>query len=158
MEPWQTLVDAYDLEDRLLRELVSSVPRPLRETPPAGGLSCKMVLAHLAFWDDFTVRFFECKVNPGSCARPAPGDFEAEDRLAIEAMALMPFGEILARYLEATGALRDFLKTRWDRLTPQQRRNFWVPLQHRRDHRFALARALAEVGGEAAQHSMATGA
>lgn len=136
---WQMLVDALKDEDRLLRKRLANCPRHLREARgPDGALSFKETLGHIAYWDSFTVEFFTAKLDVGSCEPQAPVDFEGRSREALREMAGLPFGEILARYLEATGALVEFLKDNWERLSARERRDFWVPLKHRRHHRISL--------------------
>jgi hypothetical protein len=140
------LLEAIDKEDRLLRQRLTGCPAPLREmNGPEGSLSFKATLAHIAFWDDFTINFFTRKLDEGSCNLPAPVDFEERSAEALAAAAQLPFGEVLARYLEATGALTDFLRTNWDKLSDKQRNDFWVPLKHRRHHRIALFKALDQL-------------
>ncbi len=159
MEPWRTLVEAYELEDKLLRELVSAFPRELRSSPgPDGALSCHATLAHLAYWDGFTVDFFRSKLEPGSCPAQAPVDFEDRDRAALDQWSRLPFGEILARYLEASADLRDFLASFWDRLSDREKQEFRIPLRHHRDHRLALERSLAACEGRSRLDTMAHGA
>ncbi len=159
MEPWQTLVEAYELEDRLLRRLVSSFPRQSRNEPGfEGSLSCHATLAHLAYWDGFTVDFFRSKLDPGRFPAQPPVDFEDRDRAALDSWAQLPFGEILARYLEAAAGLRDFLAAFWDRLSPREKQEFWIPLRHHRDHRLALERSLAAIEGRNRLDTMAHGA
>ncbi len=135
-------------EDRLLRRCLTLLPRPARDTPgdsanlsSRGTLSFKETLGHIAFWDDFTVNFFQCKLDAGSMTMPPPVEFEERSRKALEQIRPLPFGEVLARYLESTGALIDFLTSRWDELTEQERHDFWVPLKHRRHHRISLYEA-----------------
>jgi hypothetical protein len=143
LNQWQMLVDALKDEDRLLRQRLANCPRELRETrSPDGALSFKETLGHIAYWDSFTVEFFTAKLDVGSCEPEAPVDFEGRSREALREMAGLPFGEILARYLEATGALVEFLKDNWERLSARERRDFWVPLKHRRHHRIALFGAM----------------
>lgn len=159
MEPWRTLVEAYAAEDRLLRELVASCPRELRDKAgDKGALSCKAVLAHLAYWDGFTVDFFRSKLDPTRFPAPPPLDFEDKDKKAQASWAALPFGEILARYLEASANLRDFLEEYWDRLSPKERHEFGVPLRHHQDHRLALELSLAPDLEATQLDSMAPGA
>ena len=137
------LIDAIKEEDRLLRRYVTALPRAARDAPGVeGALSCKEALGHIAFWDDFTVEFFQCKLDKTSCKRPAPTSFEERSREEMRRLGPLPFGEVLARYLESTGALIAFLVAHWDELTEREKHDFWVPLKHRRHHRISLAHAL----------------
>ncbi len=159
MKSWQTLVEAYETEDKILREVVTSCPRCMRGKPGADdALSCQAVLAHLAFWDGFTVDFFRRKLDPTSYPAKPPMNFEDRDREALESWAALPFGEVLARYLEAAVNLRDFLAEFWDRLSPREKHEFCIPLQHHRDHRMALELSLADIGADDQLDSMANGA
>jgi hypothetical protein len=143
-----TLVEAIKEEDQLLRRYLTSVPRAARETHGTAisgsewPLSFKETLGHIAYWDDFTVQFFQCKLDTTSCMLPPPVEFEERSREALRRVRPLPFGEVLARYLESTGALIDFLKAHWDELTERERHDFWVPLKHRRHHRISLAQSL----------------
>lgn len=138
-----TLIEALQEEDRLLRLLLGHFPPALRETAlDAEGMSFKDTLGHLAFWDDFTVHFFLSKLDPVSCAVPPPSDFEEASRRARETMGALPFGEVLARYLEATGAMLAFLKERWGQMSEKEQSDFWIPLKHRRQHRLGLEETL----------------
>ncbi len=142
---WGSLVDAINEEDRLLRARLATCPRPLREKRgPGGALSFKETLGHIAFWDSFTVDFFAARLDVGSCEPSPPVNFEERSRAALRAVADLPFGEVLARYLEATGALIDFIRKNWDQLSPREKHDFWVPLKHRRHHRIALFSELDE--------------
>ena len=145
---WQTLADAIKDEDRLLRRRLAACPRDLREIrSPDGALSFKETLGHIAFWDTFAVEFFSTKLDVGLCAPTPPVNFEERSREALGAVEDLPFGEVLARYLESTGALLDFLKENWEKLSGREKHDFWVPLKHRRHHRIALFRGLDLVGG-----------
>ena len=146
LDQLRTLVKAIVEEDRCLRQLMAAFPRSgldvrIRE----GSLSFKDTLGHLAFWDDFTSHFFQCKIDPLSCRVPPPADFEKSSREAMAAMSERPFGEVLVRYLEATGALLEFLENNWNDLSEKDRSNFWVPLKHRKQHRLALAEDLQRI-------------
>jgi len=147
LNQWETLIDAIKEEDRLLRQYLALVPRSERDARgPDGALSFKETLGHISFWDDFTVQFFQSKLDDASCALPPPVQFEERSREALRKMRELPFGEVLARYLESTGALVEFLKGHWGELTERERHDFWVPLKHRRHHRISLGQALG-VGG-----------
>ncbi len=150
LNQWNTLVEAIKEEDQLLRRYLTSLPRSAREDHgPDGTLSFKETLGHIAFWDDFTVQFFQCKLDTASCMLPPPVEFEKRSREALSRIRPLPFGEVLARYLESTGALIDFLMAHWNELTERERHDFWVPLKHRRHHRISLGQAmgLGEVDG-----------
>ncbi len=148
MNQYNKLVEAIKEEDQLLRRCLTSVPRAARETHGTANsgsekpLSFKETLGHIAYWDDFTVEFFQCKLDTASCMLPPPVEFEERSREAMRLIRPLPFGEVLARYLESTGALIDFLKAHWDELTERERHDFWVPLKHRRHHRISLAHSL----------------
>lgn len=140
---WQTLADALIDEDRRLRRRLASCPSGLREgRGPDGTLSFKETLGHIAFWDDFTVRFFTARLNPAQLLPVAPHDFDILSRQAIQDADRRPFGEVLAGYLEATAALVAFLSRSWDQLSAREQEDFWVPLKHRRHHRLALEQAM----------------
>ncbi len=143
MSQWNGLIEAIKEEDRLLRQFLTLVPKPDRDAPSAEGeLSFKETLGHIAFWDDFTVQFFQSKLDKASCQLPPPMSFEERSREAMRRIRPLPFGEVLARYLESTGALIAFLTEHWDDLTERERHDFWVPLKHRRHHRISLSQAL----------------
>jgi len=143
---WQMLVEGLLEEDRLLRGRLTHCPKLVREVRGADGvLSFKETLGHIAFWDNFTVEFFSHKLDRASLD-PAPlVNFEERSNLAMKTAASLPFGEVLARYLEATGALTSFLGQHWAELTARERQDFWVPLKHRRHHRVSLFKALDEM-------------
>ena len=162
LNQWNLLVDALKEEDRLLRQYLTQIPRPAREYHgDDSSLSFKETLGHIAFWDDFTVRFFQCKLDTASCMLPPPVEFEERSREALRHVRTLPFGEVLARYLESTGALIDFLKGHWGELTEREKHDFWVPLKHRRHHRISLAQSLGlnlEDGEETSADRMVAGA
>lgn len=162
MDSLQNLVRAIAEEDRRLRQLLAAFPRSSLETRTRiGSLSFKETLGHLAFWDDFTSHFFHCKIDSCSCRVPPPVDFEESSRKAMLAMSRLPFGEVLARYLEATGTLLGFLKDHWGDLSVKERNDFWVPMRHRREHRLALGEDLNEIllcgSGEESERVAASG-
>lgn len=133
------LVAAIREEDRLLRQCLTLLPRSDRDHPAnASALSFKETLGHIAFWDEFTVQFFQCKLDAASRMLPPPVKFEERSREALARTRSLPFGEVLARYLETTGALIEFLEGHWRELTAQEKHDFWVPLKHRRHHRISL--------------------
>lgn len=140
------LIDSLLEEDRLLRQRCISCPKGLRETNGEGGvLSFKDTLGHVAFWDGFTVDFFTAKLDKTSFRPTAPVDFESQSDEALKALKALPFGEVLARYLESTGALVKFLKENWSDLSPKEKDSFWIPLKHRRHHRISLFNFLDKV-------------
>lgn len=139
LNQWQSLVDSIVEEDILLRTRLAECSSELREMrSPEGGLTFKETLGHIAFWDDFTISFFRGKLDRTSLDPLPPVNFEERSRDALRRMAALPFGEVLARYLEATGQLIAFLETHWAELSVRERHDFWVPLKHRRHHRIAL--------------------
>lgn len=146
----ETLINALQDEDKKLRAHLADIPRSIRsKSGPDGGLSFKETLGHIAYWDNFTVEFFAAKLNVGSFEPAPPVDFEERSQDALKALVELPFGEVLARYLEATGALQDFVKTNWGKLSARERHDFWVPVKHRRHHRIGLEGAIRErQGGE----------
>lgn len=146
MNNWQMLVDAILEEDRLLRARLAECPQEVREKKgPYEALSFKETLGHIAFWDNFTVDFFSNKLDNTSL-NPCPlVNFEERSKKALEKNSNLPFGEVLVRYLEATGALTTFLGKHWDELSPREKNDFWVPLKHRRHHRIALFQTLDEL-------------
>lgn len=152
----KALVDAFTEEDRLLRHRLSECPRVFRECRgPGGALSFKDTLAHIAFWESFTVEFFSRKTDKCSRTPIPPLEFERLNRDALEESRRLPFGEVLGRYLEAFGAMTEFIAAHWDDLTEKERHDFWIPLRHRRQHRLSLFQALDEMmaasGGLAAK-------
>ncbi len=150
----KSLVDAFMEEDRLLRHRLAECPRVFRERRGIdGSLSFKETLAHIAFWEDFTVNFFSRKIDQGSFTPPAPIEFETLSRQSMEEFSRLPFGEVLGRYLEAAGAMVDFIKTQWSDLNERERHDFWVPLKHRRQHRLVLFQNLDEMMAGVDRHS-----
>jgi hypothetical protein len=140
---WNSLVDAFTEEDRLLRHRLAECPRAIRERQgPNGALSFKETLAHIAFWEDYTVNFFARKTDLGSCNPVPPVEFEELSREASLEFSRLPFGEVLGRYLEAFGAMTGFIKDHWEDLTERERHDFWIPLKHRRQHRLTLFHTL----------------
>ena len=142
----KALVDAFTEEDRLLRHRLAECPRVFRECRGSDGtLSFKETLAHIAFWEDFTVNFFSRKTDLGSRTPAPPVEFEKLSRKAMEEFSRLPFGEVLGRYLETAGAMTDFIMTHWNDLSARERHDFWIPLKHRRQHRLVLFQALDEM-------------
>ena len=143
MSPRTTLVDAFGKEDELLRRRLSQCPEPWRERPgPGGRPSLKELLGHIAFWDDFTVEFFTRKLASDAIAPKPPLDFEEQSAQAQARFGSMPYGEVLGRYLEATGSIIEFLESRWDDLSWREQHHLWTPLRHRRGHRLTIESAL----------------
>ncbi len=156
MKNWQMLVDAIMEEDRLLRERLAQCPQEVRDIKgPQGALSFKETLGHIAFWDNFTVDFFSTKLDRTSLNPCPPVNFEERSVVALDKIAQLPFGEVLVRYLEATGALTNFLGQHWEELSPREKHDFWVPIKHRRHHRISLFQSLDEI---LAPREMASGA
>ncbi len=144
----QWLVDAIEDEDRLLRRQVTACPQKMRNVSGTdGALSLLETLAHIAYWDSFTVDFFTRKLDRGCLNPPPPLDFEEYNRQALDAAATWPFGEVLARYLESTGALTNFLDIHWDDLTPREQFDLRITLKHRKQHRISLEKNLGKILG-----------
>lgn len=148
MHQWQTLADALMEEDRILRQRLAALPPELRRRRgPEGTLSFQETLGHLAYWDAFTVDFFTAKLEGAGPGPRPPADFARESEAAIAEAARVPFADVLARYLDATGALVGFISRHWDELSEKEQQDFWVPLKHRRHHREVLFRWLDAAGG-----------
>ncbi len=140
------LIDSLLEEDRLLRQRCTSCPRDQREIRGEdGALSFKETLGHIAFWDGFTVDFFTTKLDKTSCKPTPPVDFELQSYEALDNINALPFGEVLVRYLESTGAMIEFLQESWEKLSQREKDDFWVPLKHRRHHRIALFQSLDDL-------------
>lgn len=155
---WKSLVDAFTEEDRLLRHRLAECPRVFRERRgPDGSLSFKETLAHIAFWEDFTVNFFDRKTNEGAVTPTPPVEFEKLSRASMKEFSRLPFGEVLGRYLEAFGAITAFIQNHWEDLSEKERHDFWIPLKHRRHHRLALFHALDEMVAEFNRRTMEPG-
>ena len=141
------LVEAFRDEDDLLRRRLAECPEAWRERAgPGGRPSLKVMLGHIAFWDDFTVEFFTRKLASGALAPDPPFDFEQMSLEARRRFGGLPYGEVLGRYLEATAAIIDFVATRWEDLSWRERHDFWTPLRHRRGHRLTIENALEKWG------------
>lgn len=152
MNNWQTLADAVLEEDRLLRDRLARCPQSLRERGgPEGQLSFKETLGHIGFWDQFTVEFFSHRLDKTSLDLQAPRNFEERSAEALAAIDKLPFGEVLARYLESTGALLSFVRNHWSELSIREKHDFWIPLKHRKQHRLALFQLLDELVGEGSE-------
>jgi len=143
MGPKDLLIEAFKDEDTLLRRGIACSPSGWRDLPgPGGRPSIKDILGHIAFWDDYAVSFFTRKLDSGSMTPPPPKDFEKMSHEARARFLALPYGEVLGRYLEATGAIIDLLTDRWDELSSRERHDFWTPLRHRRGHRIILETAI----------------
>ena len=141
-----------------MRHRLAECPRVFRECRGFDGtLSFKETLAHIAFWEDFTVSFFFRKIDRGSCTPQPPVDFEKLSRQAMKEFSRLPFGEVLARYLEAAGAMTAFIQDHWDKLTERERHDFWIPLKHRRQHRLVLFQNLDRMMEEAERPQLKQG-
>lgn len=145
MDRLEALIASIVEEDRRLRALVDRLPPEVRERAESTGTaSAKETLGHLAFWDGFTVRFFEDRLSD---RRTGSGlaDFEARDRQERKRLRGCPFAEVLATYDAATASLVAFLRDRWQALSDREHADLMTPLRHRRHHRLLLDRALGAV-------------
>ena len=159
MSPWQTLADELLDEDRILRRRLATLSSELRSSRgPDGSLSFQETLGHLAYWDAFTVQFFTAKLDRGGPPPLPPADFARQSEEAIAGASELPFADVLARYLKATGALVGFISRHWDELSEKEQKDFWVPLKHRRHHRDALFKALDAMKSAENDEELATGA
>lgn len=150
MDRWQDLADAVIDEDRRLRRLLMACPAGVREQPgPGGALSFKEALGHITFWDEATLAHLQGRADPARRPLAAPTDLDAQGREAVARARQRPFGEVLAGYLEVTGALVAFIAREWERLGPREREGLAIPLQHRRHHRQELARLRPGGDGQA---------
>ncbi len=142
MSSVETLVAAFADEDRRLRELTLAFPVHLREAAPESGkLSLKQTLAHLAFWDRFTVEFFDARCHGRKTDAMSLGDFEERNRAELERTFALPFERVREVYDTATRELMGFLRDHWDDMDADLRANFNIPLKHRRHHRRLLSKA-----------------
>jgi hypothetical protein len=142
MDRLEALIASIVEEDRRLRALVDRLsPEARKGEESAGTRSAKETLGHLAFWDGFTVRFFEDRLND---RRTGSGlaDFEARDRQERKRLRGCPFAEVLTTYDEATTGLVAFLRDHWPDLSDREHADLITPLRHRRHHRLLLDRAL----------------
>jgi hypothetical protein len=136
-------------EDRLLHDLLQTCSAEQKEQLGRGGaLTVKETLGHLAFWDSFAVRFFLARLDTSGSRIEPPLDFDQRSRQELERVRALPYPEILDLYRRATRDLVGFLRGHWHLLSAKQRRDFLVPLKHRRHHRLLLAKAFAEGGRE----------
>ncbi|MBU1071963.1 hypothetical protein KKG45_01815, partial [bacterium] len=130
-------------EDRRLRDLARIFPVRFREVPPEHGqISLKQTLGHLAFWDRFTVEFFDARCHRRAVDAMTLGEFEHRNRAELERIYDMPYEQAHEIYKTATNVLLTFLREHWDDLDAEARANFNIPLKHRRHHRRLLAKAL----------------
>ncbi len=142
MDRLEALIASIVEEDRCLRALVGRLAPEVRECAESTRMTnAKETLGHLAFWDGFTVRFFEDRLNN---RRTGSGlaDFEARDRQERKRLRGCPFAEVLATYDEATTGLVAFLRHHWQDLSDREHADLITPLRHRRHHRLLLDRAL----------------
>lgn len=147
MDDVVTLIAAYAEEDRRLMELVARFPASTREIRGSERrLSVKQTLGHLAFWDDYAVRFYDSRGGQGRPKSLSPGQFEERNRQVLELICNDPFEDVLASYRSATRLLQGFLREHWQDLDARSRENFKIPLKHRRHHRRRLQELLAELG------------
>ncbi len=141
MENSDSLVAAIVDEDRRLRDLIDRFPPDRRDKEgPAGALSVKETLGHLAFWDSYAVLFFEGRLDGEG--EGGVVDFERRNRQEMKRLRGLPWDEVLALYGDATVSLARFLSARWRDLSDKERLDFVTPLRHRRHHRMLLQRAL----------------
>jgi hypothetical protein len=141
------LISALVEEDRLLRELLERFTPAQQEQAAAGGsLGVKETVAHLAFWDSFTVRFFRAKLDPEVEPVAPPVDFEGQNSEELQRLCKLSFAEIMDLYSKSTRELLVFLQGHWHQLSGKQRHDFALPLKHRRHHRLMLAEMLARQG------------
>ena len=146
-------------EDRILRRRLSDLSAELRSRRgPEGTLSFQETLGHIAYWDSFTVDFFTAKLDGAGPSPVPPADLARLSEDAVAEAARAPFADVLAHYLEATGALIAFISRRWDELSEKERNDFQVPLKHRRHHREALFQWLDTVKREGRDRERADGA
>ena len=147
MDDVVTLIAAYADEDRRLLELVDRFPPSTREVRGSERrLSLKQTLGHLAFWDDYAVRFYDSRCHRGNPQPMEPGEFEDRNRQVLDLLSSDPFEDVLASYRSATRLLQSFLREHWQDLDDASRENFKIPLKHRRHHRRRLQELLAELG------------
>lgn len=122
---------------------MDTCPPSLHDCPgPDGSLSLKATLGHIAYWEDFTVTFFLCKLDRKSCLPPPPLDFERLSREATAALQERTFREVAECYFKTTNAILALLRDRWAELSHVDQQKLWVPLQHRRQHRLLLEKTL----------------
>ncbi|MHB8080101.1 MAG: hypothetical protein ACYDIE_12705 [Candidatus Krumholzibacteriia bacterium] len=145
MDRLEALIAGIVEEDRRLRVFIDQLSPENRESAaPTATMSAKEMLGHLAFWDGFTVRFFEDRLGD---RRSGSGlaDFEARDRQERKRLRGRPFAEVVAIYDEATAQLVAFLRGHWHALSDREHADLITPLRHRRHHRLLLERSFAAV-------------
>jgi len=143
MSSVQTLIAAFADEDCRLRELAHMYPPAFRDvSPQSGKLSLKQTLGHLAFWDRFTVVFFESRMNDAEVDAPSLGEIEDRNRAELARIYDMPYEQVFELYISATSDIQTFLCEHWTNLDETERGNFNIPLKHRRHHRRLLLKAL----------------
>lgn len=141
MDRLEALIGSIVDEDRRLRVFIEHLsPEDQESAAPTGTMSAKEMLGHLAFWDGFTVRFFEDRLGD---RRTGSGlaDFEARDRQERKRLRGRPYAEVLAIYDDATAQLVDFLRGHWHALSDREHSDLLTPLRHRRHHRLLLERS-----------------
>ncbi len=144
MSSADTLIAAFANEDRMLRELADLYPVTFRDVPPESGkLSLKQTLGHLAFWDRFTVEFFNSRIQDHQVDTPSLGEIEVGNSEELARIYDMPYEHVLDLYVGATADLQSFLQEHWTDLDETEQSNFNIPLKHRRHHRRLLLKVLA---------------
>jgi hypothetical protein len=155
MQSPDMLINALVDEDCRMREIVQKFPPELRDVSPGDDkLGLKDTLAHISYWDEFTVRYFEALYSGRKIPTPSFQDFEASTAELQQKLKSAPFGDIMDNYLRATRKLLGMLRTHWDMMKPEEHRNLALPLRHRRHHR-RLLMELAGLAPEADSEKMA---
>lgn len=143
------LIGAYAEEDRRLLELVERFPPAMRDLCPADGrLSLKQTLGHLAYWDDYAIRFYDIRCHHGVTEPLSPSEFDERNRQVLELIYHDPYEDVLCSYREATRLIVTFLRVHWSDLDDASRKNFKIPLKHRRHHRRHLQKLLESLSHE----------
>lgn len=151
MQSVEILISAYAEEDRRLLELARMVPPARRELRLVDSrMSLIQTLGHLAFWDDYTVGFFEARCLNQNVTPLSLQEFEKRNQHELDRLCGLPFEEALETYQAATRALVRFLRAHWDDLSELERTNFAIPLKHRRHHRRKIDASLAAWRADAA--------
>ena len=152
MHSVEILIAAYAEEDRRLLELARQCPPARREERLVDSrMSLLQTLGHLAFWDDYTVGFFEARCENRDVTPLTLQEFEDRNQNELNRLCGLPFEEALETYQAATRALVRFLREHWDDLTDKDRGNFSIPLKHRRHHRRKLRASLEAWRDDAAE-------
>ncbi len=147
----ETLIAAFVDEDRRMREVVRTFPIAYRDIPPENSkLSLKQTLGHLAFWDRYTVEFFDARCHKRNVDALTLSDFENRNRQELERLYDLPFEQVFDAYITATAELQHFLLEHWGDLDEADQANFNIPLKHRRHHRRLLLKALEIFAPDAA--------